>query len=96
MIDIATRKERLSIISQILTNHPSHLYPLSYFSEMIDDRMEEGMKEEEAVGSMESLDEIVAKFWQMRLSPHLGHIRGRKKKKRKPAHGARCPRGRLS
>lgn len=34
MIDIATRKERLSIISQILTNHPSHLYPLSYFSEM--------------------------------------------------------------
>ena len=34
MIDIATRKERLSIISQILTNHPNHLYPLSYFSEM--------------------------------------------------------------
>ena len=34
MIDIATRKERLSIISTILTNHPSHLYPLSYFSEL--------------------------------------------------------------
>ncbi len=85
-----------------LTGRLSELPPqereksLSYFSEMIDDRMEEGMKEEEAVGSMESLDEIVAKFWQMRLSPHLGHIRGRKKKKRKPAHGARCPRGRLS
>lgn len=34
MIDIATRKERLSIISTILTDHPSRLYPLSYFSEM--------------------------------------------------------------
>ncbi len=35
---------------------------LLYFSEMIDDRIEEGMSEEEAVSSLESLDDIVEKI----------------------------------
>ena len=34
MMDVATRKERLSIISTILTSTPSRLYPLSYLAEM--------------------------------------------------------------
>jgi Predicted membrane protein len=34
---------------------------VDYFSEMIDDRLEEGMTEEEAVAEMEEIDEIVKK-----------------------------------
>lgn len=34
MKDVATRKERLSTISAILTENPSRLYSLSYFSEL--------------------------------------------------------------
>ncbi len=35
---------------------------LSYFGEIIDDRMEEGMSEEEAVASMESIDVLAARI----------------------------------
>ena len=34
MYEVVTRKERLTIITAILTSNPNHLYPLSYFSEM--------------------------------------------------------------
>jgi uncharacterized membrane protein len=35
---------------------------LSYFSELIDDRIEDGMNEEEAVASLESIDDIAQKI----------------------------------
>lgn len=54
---------------------------LSYFSEMIDDRMEEGMKEEEAVGSLESLDEIVAKILAEAAQPALREYQEEKEEK---------------
>ncbi|MBR6223586.1 MAG: pur operon repressor [Lachnospiraceae bacterium] len=34
MYEVATRKERLTIITTILTSNPNHLYSLSYFSEL--------------------------------------------------------------
>ncbi len=34
MYEVATRKERLSVISSILTGNPNHIYSLSYFSEL--------------------------------------------------------------
>lgn len=71
-----------------LTGRLSELPPqereksLSYFSEIIDDRMEEGMKEEEAVGSMESLDEIVAKILADAAQPAPRAYQGEKEEKK--------------
>ena len=35
---------------------------LEYYSEMIDDRMEDGMSEEDAVGAMGTIDEVVSEI----------------------------------
>ena len=54
---------------------------VSYFSEMLDDRIEDGMTEEEAVGTMEDLDEIVEQIFCDTPLPKL--IKGRMEPRRR-------------
>ena len=55
-----TRKQFLTELDQRLSSLPRREADehLNYYAEMLADRMEEGMSEEEAVGSMESIDSI--------------------------------------
>lgn len=57
-----SRKEFLDQLRKGLSGLPQDDVEerLTFYSEMIDDRMEEGLSEEEAVGEMDSVDEIVA------------------------------------
>jgi uncharacterized membrane protein len=58
------KPEFISILSDRLTALPATEVDKSvaYFSEMIDDRVEDGMSEDEAVASFESIDEIIEKI----------------------------------
>ena len=57
------KKEFIALLREKLEGLPVSEVKKSidYFSEMIDDRLEEGMSEEEAVAEMEDIDEIVRK-----------------------------------
>lgn len=60
LIELATRL-------QALTNDPNSIYPeltsmISFYQEMVDDKIEDGLSEEEAVAAMESPDEIVKRL----------------------------------
>lgn len=60
LIELATRL-------QALTDDPNSIYPeltsmISFYQEMVDDKIEDGMSEEEAVAAMESPDEIVKRL----------------------------------
>ena len=57
-----SKSEFLFRLSQALEGIPEKEKALAYYSEMIDDRMEDGMSEEEAVNSMESVESIRDKF----------------------------------
>ena len=60
LIELATRL-------QALTNDPNSIYPeltsmISFYQEMVDDKIEDGLTEEEAVAAMESPEEIVQRL----------------------------------
>lgn len=71
-----TRKEFLTELDRRLSSLPRHEVDehITYYAEMLADRMEEGMSEQEAVSSMESVDTIAARI----LSTH--HTATAKKK----------------
>lgn len=53
-----TKHEFLTELSNQLQNIPDSKKAIAYYSEMIDDRMEEGMSEEDAVRSLDSIKSI--------------------------------------
>ena len=53
---------------------------LEYYGEMIDDRVEEGLSEEEAVGAMGPIDEIVAQILAETSLPKLVRARVRRRR----------------
>ncbi|MGN0741946.1 MAG: HAAS signaling domain-containing protein, partial [Candidatus Fimadaptatus sp.] len=60
LIELATRL-------QALTDDPNSIYPeltsmISFYQEMLDDKIEDGLTEEEAVAAMESPDEIITRL----------------------------------
>ncbi len=60
LIELATRL-------QALTNDPNSIYPeltsmISFYQEMVDDKIEDGLSEEDAVAAMESPEEIVQRL----------------------------------
>ncbi len=65
-----TRKEFLTELDHRLSSLPRREAEehLNYYAEMLADRMEEGMSEEEAVGSMESVDTIAARILSTRYT----------------------------
>jgi uncharacterized membrane protein len=53
-----TKSEFLLSLENELKNIPDYEKALDFYSEMIDDRIEDGMSEEDAINSLESIDSI--------------------------------------
>ena len=77
-----TKKDFLNQLSQALNGLPEKEIEerLSFYSEMIDDRIEEGLSEEEAVAQMGSIEKIV--FQIMREIPLSSLVKEKIKPKR--------------
>ena len=58
---------------------------MDYYSEMIDDRMEEGLSEEEAVRAIGSMDDVVAQILMDTSLPKL--VKAKVKQRRAPSAG---------
>lgn len=58
------KQQFLAAVADRLSNLPQSDInkSLEYYSEMIDDRMEDGMSEEDAVGAMGTIDEVVSEI----------------------------------
>lgn len=76
-----TKLEFLSALRARLTSLPAEDLErsLEYYSESIDDRMEDGLTEEEAVEAMGSIDEIVAQILMGAPQPKPAGAKAKKK-----------------
>lgn len=84
LIELATRL-------QALTDDPNSIYPeltsmISFYQEMLDDKIEDGLTEEEAVAAMESPDEIIT-----RLKNEFGEIEPRENEGAPEPRAANAP-----
>lgn len=85
-----TKLEFLSALRDRLAGLPKEDLErsLEYYSESIDDRMEDGLTEEEAVEAMGSIDEIVAQILMGTSRPKPGEERPKPRPKPKPNSGS--------
>lgn len=72
-----TKKEFLSRLEQALSSLPKEdiTERLAFYSEMLDDRMEEGLSEEEAISQIGTVKEIAAQIINEYSQPAAGQVK---------------------